>query len=113
MPPARRARPRGRDGPTCRCRRRHRRRAEAEMPERGAGRLGTMLLVGAVILPALILAADGFIAWRQAWADARTAVGRTADSASEYALRVLEGHKLRLERVNDMLRALSDDDVRA
>jgi PAS domain S-box-containing protein len=82
------------------------------MAER-AQRLGIILLIGAVVLPGLILAANGFVAWRQAWGDARAAVGRTADSAAEYALRVLEGHKLRLDRVNDMLRGMSDDDIRA
>jgi len=72
-----------------------------------------VLLAGAIILPGLILAGDAYRSWRQEWRDAGTAVGRTSDSAAEYALRVFEGHKLRLERVNDMLRGLTNNYIRS
>jgi len=76
-------------------------------------RLGSVVLIAAIVLPALILAGNAYLLWRQAWHDAQSAVGATADTAAEYALRVFEGHRLRLERVNDMLRGLSDDEIRA
>ncbi|WBV44398.1 hypothetical protein [Pseudoroseomonas cervicalis] len=72
------------------------------------------LLVAAVLLlPALILAALAWQAWQQSWREAETEVSRSAEAAAEYALRLLEGHTLRAQRANDMLRGLSDATIRA
>lgn len=43
----------------------------------------------------------------------RDELARTADAAAEHSLLVLETHRIVLSRINDLLRGLSDDDIRA
>ena len=38
---------------------------------------------------------------------------RTAEAGAEYARRLLDGHRMAADRVNDLLRGLSDDAIRA
>ncbi|WP_307138244.1 hypothetical protein [Pseudoroseomonas cervicalis] len=72
-----------------------------------------LLVAGVILLPASILGLLAWQAWQQSWREAATEVSRSAEAAAEYALRLLEGHKLRAQRANDMLRGLSDGTIRA
>ncbi len=71
------------------------------------------LLAGAVMLPLLVAGAGAWLAWRSTWETARSELSHAADSAAEYMHRVLDGHRAAADRVNDLLRGLSDAEVRA
>ena len=71
------------------------------------------LLAGAVMLPLLVAGAGAWLAWRGTWDSARSELSHAADSAAEYMRRVLDGHRAAADRVNDLLRGLSDEEVRA
>lgn len=89
-------------------------RADADRaPAGGTGWALRALLVGVVALPPVLLVAAAWHARVAAWQDATAEMSRTADTAAEYALRVLEGHKLRLGHANDLLAGLTDPAVRA
>lgn len=70
-------------------------------------------LAAAVMAPALLLGAAAWHAWEAAWRSAEAEVARTADAAAEYARRLLEAQLLRIERVNELLAGLSDEEIRA
>ncbi len=87
--------------------------AASPSPEPGWTRRSVpLLLAAAVCLPLLVLLASGLLSWREAWRQARLETLRTADAAAEYAGRVLDGHRLLLLRVDDMLRGRADADIR-
>ncbi|WP_424138697.1 PAS domain S-box protein [Roseomonas chloroacetimidivorans] len=65
-----------------------------------------------MLVPASILALGALMAWGQVWEQARAELGATAGSAAEYAARVLDGHALLVDRVDELLRGLSDDQIR-
>ncbi|MDB5372996.1 MAG: Two-component sensor histidine kinase, contains HisKA and HATPase domain [Belnapia sp.] len=67
------------------------------------------ILIG---LPLLILLAGGWLAWQSTWRRAATELQHSADAAAELALRVLQGQQLMVERLNDLLRGLSDTEIR-
>ncbi len=71
------------------------------------------LLAGAVMLPLLMAGAGSWLAWRGTWETARSELSHAADSAAEYMHRVLDGHRAAADRVNDLLRGLSDAEIRA
>lgn len=71
-----------------------------------------MLLTAAVILPLLLTGVAAWLSWGQAWRQIATEVQRTADATAEYTLRLLEGHRSAVDRVNDLLRGLSDEEIR-
>lgn len=87
----------------------------APRPHRRAGRLGWLRLVlaAACLLPALAMTAIAWVGWRDAWSSAERELGRGAEAGAEYALRVAEGHRLLGDLVNDLLRGLSDAEIRA
>lgn len=64
-------------------------------------------------LPLALLAAEGWRAWRQQLRDSEREILRVAEAGAEYVRRVLDGHRLRAERVNDLLRGLTDAQVQA
>lgn len=72
-----------------------------------------VVLAAAVLVPLGIMAVQAAFRWDEVWKQAETELSRTADAAAEYSLRVLDGHRLALDRVNDLLRGLLDDDIRA
>jgi PAS domain S-box-containing protein len=72
-----------------------------------------LLLPAAVLLPLAILGMGAAIAWRGAWEQARAEVAHSADAAAEYARSVLDLHRMRAERVNQLLQGLSDAEIRA
>ncbi|MBL6457370.1 PAS domain S-box protein [Belnapia sp. T6] len=70
------------------------------------------LLTAAIMVPASILAFGAWMAWGQVWDQARAELTATAGAAAEYAARVLDGHALLADRVDELLRGLSDDQIR-
>jgi PAS domain S-box-containing protein len=72
-----------------------------------------VVLAAAVLVPLGIMAVQAAFRWDQVWKEAENELSRTADAAAEYSLRVLDGHRLALDRVNDLLQGLSDDNIRA
>ncbi len=66
----------------------------------------------AVLLPALILGVGAWVAWRSVWRDSQAELVRSADAAAEYAARVLNAHVLLAGRMNDLLRGMSDEQIR-
>lgn len=67
----------------------------------------------AVALPLALTLGAGWMSWQQAWRDAARDTAQAAEVAAEYTRRVLDGFVLRIERANDLLAGLSDDEIRA
>ena len=72
-----------------------------------------LVLVAACVLPVIALGAIAWVGWRDTWDGARRELVRSAEAAGEYALRVTEGHRLLTDLVNDLLRGLTDEEIRA
>jgi hypothetical protein len=66
-----------------------------------------------VVLPLTLIGAGALVSWQLVWREAEAEMARTADAATEYAQRVLDGHRLRAEQVNLLLRGLTDAEIRA
>jgi PAS domain S-box-containing protein len=81
-------------------------------PSRRRAGLDRLAQVAAVLAPALLFAIFAANAWHAAWDDAGAELRRSADTAAEYARRVLDSHALRLDRANDLLAGLDDDRIR-
>ncbi len=77
-----------------------------------AGRAFPALLAAAVSLPLLVLVASGALSWQEAWRQARADTLHTADASAEYIGRVLDGQRMLVQRVDDLLRGRSDADIR-
>lgn len=71
------------------------------------------LLAAAVLVPLGILVLGAWLAWRQAWRQTEAELARTADAAAEYAAHLLDGHLLLADRVDDLFRGMTDDEIRA
>ncbi len=67
----------------------------------------------AIALPIAIIAALGVIAWYAAWREADRELARSSDAVGEYVLRVLDGHRVAADRVNDLLDHLSNEQIQA
>src|SRR5689334_7714702 len=70
-------------------------------------------LSAAAVIPVLLFGIFALFEWRAVWLETEQELARSADATAEYSLRVLEGHRLAAERVNDLLAGLSDDEIRA
>ena len=70
-----------------------------------AGTLGLSLSAAAI-------GGLGWLAWRGAWAVAEGELMRAADAGAASALRIIEGQRLASDVISEMLRGLSDDEVR-
>ncbi len=75
--------------------------------------LDLLAQAAAVLAPAILFAIFAANAWHTAWDDAGAELRRSADTVAEYARRVLDSHALRLDRANDLLAGLDDDQIRA
>ncbi|MFC7688310.1 HWE histidine kinase domain-containing protein [Paeniroseomonas aquatica] len=53
------------------------------------------------------------MSWRAVWRQAASDMLHSADASAELALRVLESQQLMVERLNDLVRGLSDAEIRA
>ena len=67
----------------------------------------------AIGLPIAIIAALGVNAWYAAWREAERELTRSSDAVGEYVLRVLDGHRVAVDRVNDLLEHLSNEQIQA
>lgn len=70
------------------------------------------LLVGALLLPAMILGAACLGAWHAAWKEADHELAVAVEAASEFALRVVEGHGRLAARIADSLSGEDDASLR-
>lgn len=66
------------------------------------------LLVGAILLPAMILGAACIGAWHAAWKEADRELAVAVEAASEFALRVVEGHGRLAARIAESLAGEDD-----
>jgi PAS domain S-box-containing protein len=93
------------------------RTGEVEIKTAATARFGRSayrsLLAAAVLVPFSILFFGAWLAWSQVWRQAESELARTADAAVEYAGHLLDGHRLLADRVDDLLRGLTDDEIRA
>ncbi len=71
------------------------------------------LLAAAVAVPVVFTGVSAWLSWRVALRNAEQEVVRTADAVSEYTRRTLDGQRVAVDRINDLLRGLSDEDIRA
>jgi two-component system NtrC family sensor kinase len=72
-----------------------------------------MLLAASLVVPALLLAAYAALTYQSAFDAARRDLQRTAEVAREHARKVLEAQDQVAERVNDLVRGMSDGEIRA
>ncbi|HEX2115462.1 MAG TPA: HWE histidine kinase domain-containing protein [Alphaproteobacteria bacterium] len=87
--------------------------ARAGRRDRAISRTFAAFLFAAVVLPVAVLGIVAALDWRNTWRAAERELLRSADAAAQYSLRVLDAHRLAADRVNDLLRGLSDAEIRA
>lgn len=80
---------------------------------RPSGARLAVLVAGAVLLPALVLLAAGWGAWRGSWAEAERELVRATEVNAEYAQRLVDGHARVAARIAESLAAHDDAAVRA
>jgi two-component system NtrC family sensor kinase len=85
----------------------------------GAGRYGRAewslhwLLAASIVLPILIFATGGAISYRQQQQDARDRLQRNLNTVHEHAVKVLETVELTSRYLDEFLRDVTDDELRA
>lgn len=72
-----------------------------------------LLPLFAVLLPLMMLGVGALVTWRSSFADARRELQHTADLAAGYTASLLSGYVQAAGRVNDILKGLSDEEIRA
>jgi signal transduction histidine kinase/ActR/RegA family two-component response regulator len=80
---------------------------------RGAVRAYYGLAVAALLLPLLVLAGGGWLAWQSVLRDTQQGLNRAAAMSTEQATKVLDTHMLVAARVNDLLGELDDTAITA
>ncbi len=80
-------------------------------PRVKASTFGSML-AAAILVPLGIFLLAAWLAWGQVWRQTEAELARTADAAAEYAARLLDGHALLADRVDDLLDTMPDAEVR-
>lgn len=90
-----------------------RRMGEASALVGRASGLARILPLMAVLMPLAIVAGAAWLTWQDVRNDASVAMRRSAAASAEYAARALESYTVAVGRMNDRLRELSDDDIRA
>ncbi|MBL6080202.1 PAS domain-containing protein [Belnapia sp. T18] len=80
---------------------------------RASAWLFACLLAAAIGLPAVLLGAGGWLAWKGAWREARNEVAREADAGADYASRLLLNYGIAASRLDDLLQGLSDAEITA
>jgi two-component system NtrC family sensor kinase len=76
-----------------------------------ATRLLRLLLIGSILVPLVVLAGGGYLAWVSTRDNAEADLMRRVAIAEEHALKVLDTHQLVVARVNDVLGNLSDQAI--
>ena len=87
--------------------------AAAVTGRRSAIGLLRILLIGSVLVPVVMLATAACLSYRAAVQDARHDLERASQVAQEHAAKLFEEQEQLADRVNDLVRGLSDADVRA
>ncbi len=78
------------------------------------GRLGAVALVAAaLLLPAAILGAGAWAAWRSAWAEADRELFVATEQAADFAQRMVDTHARLADRIAEALEGADDDAIRA
>ncbi|MBX6742280.1 MAG: PAS domain-containing protein [Acetobacteraceae bacterium] len=97
-------------------------RALSQIPNSAAGepvpagilhRSTVWLLAAAIALPLAILGVGGWLSWNAAWRNAAAELQHTADAGAEYGMRTLTGYSIAADRLNDLVRGMSDAEIRA
>jgi len=70
-------------------------------------------LLAAGTIPIILFAGLSAHEFHTNWQQTERELARSADATAEYSLRILEAHRLAADRVNDLLRGLSDGEIRA
>jgi signal transduction histidine kinase len=76
-----------------------------------ATRLLRLLLIGSIVVPLVVLAGGGYLAWVSTRERAEADLTRRVAIADEHALKVLDTHQLIAARINDLLGNLSDQAI--
>lgn len=71
-----------------------------------------LLPVMSVLVPSSILAVMGWLNWNGAWQTAETDMRGAARTAAVYGQRAFESYGSVVSRVNELVRGMSDDDIR-
>ena len=71
-----------------------------------------LVLLAVIWLPLLLLAVGAGVSWRVTWDHAEAELLHTADAAAELARRVLDSQKVMVDRIDDLLRGLTDAEIR-
>lgn len=82
-------------------------------PSATLGALVNWLPAASLLLPAAMLVLAGWLTWREALSEAFVQIARTAEAAAEYGDRTFETYMLAAGRLNDRLRGLTDEQIRA
>src|SRR5947208_14794963 len=92
---------------------RRRRWFSVRAPAGEAIRTLRLLLLGSILAPLLVLLGGSYVAYKTTIDHARTDLIETVAIAEENVIKVLDTHALVAARVSDILRALSDEAIRA
>lgn len=76
-------------------------------------RLAYLLPIVSVVVPFSLLVVVGWLSWVSTWKAAESEMRRAALSAAEYGQRAFEGYIQSADWVNDLLRGLTDAEIRA
>jgi signal transduction histidine kinase len=76
-----------------------------------ATRLLRLLLIGSIVVPLVVLAGGGYLAWESTRERAEADLMRRVAIAEEHALKVLDTHQLVAARINDLVGNLSDQAI--
>jgi signal transduction histidine kinase/ActR/RegA family two-component response regulator len=71
------------------------------------------MIVASVVLPLLVAAGGGWLAWRATVRDAKESLTSALAVSDEQATRVLDTHVLLGARINDLLGSLTDEEIAA
>lgn len=71
------------------------------------------LLAAAILVPAAILAAGAWVAWRATWSEMDRELAVAAEAVAEFAQRVTEGHGRLAVRIAEELEGLPDEAIRS
>ncbi len=82
-------------------------------PPTGAERSLRIVVVAAVLLPALVLATGAWLSYQSHWRDARLRLAQTLDLVREHAVKVFETADLVTRQANQILDGLPDEAIRA
>lgn len=75
-------------------------------------RFSRLLVLAAVLVPMLVTLAGVWLSWRTTWREAERETMHAADIAAEYAKRVFDGLVLRIDRAQELLAGMTDEEIR-